>query len=235
MTIVEKIKEAQEKGDYLDFYCERIAGEEGILHSLSFFTAEPLNTLTNLAFIIAGFFLIKLAKERNLYNLKNFDILILCFNLFLIGIGSAIYHYYPTKTSLLADVIPISLFMHFYLVVLCVRVIGLKIWQSLIILALFIYSNYWAGANFNAQILNGTILYLPAFLTLTIMVVICFIKNHSCKNYFLATAILWLVSLVFRTIDISSCEFTQGIGTHIIWHVLNAFVLYRLVKVLTIK
>ncbi|MDX1950081.1 MAG: ceramidase domain-containing protein [Rickettsiales bacterium] len=234
MTITEKIKLAQEKGKYLDFYCERIAGEESLLSVINF-SDEPLNTISNFAFIIAGFFLIKLIRSEQIFKAKNFDIIILSLNLFLIGVGSAIYHYHPNKTTLLVDVLPISFFMHFYLVSLSVRVVGLKIWQSLIILGIFIYANYWAGANFDAQILNGTILYLPSFTTLMLMVFASFIKNHPAKNYLLNTAILWLISLSFRTIDISTCELTMGIGTHIIWHIINAAVLYRLVKALTIK
>ena len=43
----------------------------------------------------------------------------------------------------------------------------------------------------------------------------------------LATAGIFLVSLTFRTVDVASCA-RLPLGTHFLWHVLNAVVLYRL-------
>ncbi len=43
----------------------------------------------------------------------------------------------------------------------------------------------------------------------------------------LVTAGIFLVSLAFRTVDVASCG-SLPLGTHFLWHVLNAVVLYRL-------
>jgi len=40
---------------------------------------------------------------------------------------------------------------------------------------------------------------------------------------------LFAASLLFRTIDQAACEWTR-VGTHFLWHILNAVVLYLCVR-----
>lgn len=215
--------------ELIDGYCERVAGGYG--HSLG----EPFNTASNIAFIIAAIFLIKMLCRSSKIRLQDSDIIILITTLFAIGIGSALYHAIPTSTTLLMDVLPITLFIHLYIVSFLIRMAEVKWYSAVISITAFVGVGVFFTKTFDADTLNGTIMYVPAFLTLVIMAFILLLKKDNfAKSVFVTTAI-WAISLSFRTFDVKLCDLTFGIGTHIFWHALNAVVLYRLVKILIEK
>ena len=79
-------------------YCERIDGS---------FWAEPLNAVTNAAFLVAalaGFWLWRRQGGRDAVTLVLIELV------FAIGIGSFLFHTVPNRWTLLADVVPIQLF-----------------------------------------------------------------------------------------------------------------------------
>lgn len=233
MTITEKIEAAKASKQFIDFYCERIAGNFD--HGFG----EPLNTITNITFIIASALIFREIFKNKLFKLKNFDIVFLAFTLGLIGVGSSIYHATPSNHTELMDVIPISTFIHLYLISFFIRVLKFKIWQALSVFFAFVFVGYWCGANLDPQTLNGTIMYIPTYIMLFVMMGFLYLQEKSSakvKTKHLAlTALIWSFSLTFRTIDIPACEITYGIGTHILWHILNAIVLYRLIVLIIRK
>lgn len=202
-----------------DLYCERG-------HDLIFW-AEPINFITNLAFIIAGILIIKKLVKNSQFSLKKLDIIFLSIVLILIGVGSAAYHSIPNKITLLMDVIPIAIFIHFYIPVFYTRTIGLKVWLSILILFIFIGFSYLVGTSFPADTLNGSIGYIPAYFMLILMSIILFIKKNIRAKYLTITVIIWTLSIASRTLDVALCNSTFNVGTHYIWHLLNAVVLYR--------
>lgn len=76
--------------EHIDIYCERVD---------SSFFSEPINAFSNLAFIVASFMLFSFYKKN---NLKSFPLLFLIFLLFLIGLGSFLFHTYANVWSELA-------------------------------------------------------------------------------------------------------------------------------------
>ena len=54
-----------------------------------------------------------------------------------------------------------------------------------------------------------------------------FLRKVSDVRYFLIATFLFIISLVFRTIDIYICNYIF-FGTHFIWHILNSLVIYYL-------
>ena len=98
-----------------DQYCERLdAG----------FWAEPLNAVSNAAFIIAG--LLLLAQWRK--SPRPLSVLLLIFNVLVIGIGSFLFHTFANRWSELADVLPITIFIHIYFFLALNRFLGAKWW-----------------------------------------------------------------------------------------------------------
>ncbi len=81
------------------------------------------------------------------------------------------------------------------------------------------------------DLLNGTVMYLPTYGALVVMTALLWFKNHPAGRGFLAALVVWTGSLFFRTVDMESCH-TFAIGTHFLWHTLNAWVLWRLTMVL---
>jgi hypothetical protein len=64
---------------------------------------------------------------------------------------------------------------------------------------------------------------------LIIMVLVLgFVKQNQLYLHLINTAVIWTFSLAFRTMDIQICSYTHNIGTHFLWHLLNAIVLYRM-------
>ena len=60
------------------------------------------------------------------------------------------------------------------------------------------------------------------------------LKGHAAANSLLAAGTVFLASMVFRTVDFEVCGLTRlagkAIGTHALWHVLNAMTLYLLLR-----
>jgi hypothetical protein len=210
---------------YIDGYCERNSKPDVM--------AEPLNLITNLAFVIGAIMIFKLLVRYKLIILKNWDIILLTITLAVIGFGSAAFHSYPDGTTLLLDVLPIAVFIHLYLISFSARVVGLKPIFAIIVLIAFIGLGIFFENNFSRDTLNGTIMYVPTYLSLIIMVlVLCFVKQSPLYIHLINTAVIWTFSLAFRTIDMQLCSYTNQIGTHFMWHLLNAIVLYRLLALL---
>src|SRR5215469_8671870 len=87
----------------IDLYCERTDAS---------FWAEPANTLTNAAFLIAAaaaFWLWHRAGSRD------WPALALIIVVVAVGIGSFAFHTLATRGAVLADIIPIAIFIYGYL------------------------------------------------------------------------------------------------------------------------
>ena len=216
-----------QKFEPYDFYCERAYD--------SSFWAEPINLTTNLAFIIAGILIIKNLVSGQQFNFKKLDIIFLSLVLISIGLGSGAYHSMPNKTTLLMDAIPIAIFIHFYIPCFYSRVMGLQIWQSIIILFLFIGFSYFITTSFPPDALNGSVGYIPAYFMLIVMYLLMLIFKKQYAKYLLGAIIIWTLSIAARTFDVKACEITFNAGTHFIWHMLNAVVLYRCLNLFLIK
>jgi len=218
-------------GDKIYSYCER-SGDPS-------FWAEPLNAISNGAFIIAGLIAaIQLARaprtDRALFEW------VLVLLVLVIGVGSFLFHTYATRWAVLADTIPISVFMLAYLGYALCRF--LKTPWIVIVLALGLFYatiHYAQGITCSNELLpitraagkrcfNGTLGYAPAFLALVLVGTALAWRKHAAAPYLLVAAVVFLASMTFRTIDIEVCKLTRGLGTHFLWHILNAVVLYVL-------
>ncbi|MBY0355734.1 MAG: hypothetical protein K2Q12_08415 [Rickettsiales bacterium] len=212
---------------FLDEYCER-AGDAALW-------AEPLNAITNLAFIFAAW-----RAGRDYWHMerhlcwRTLDMILLIVILAAIGVGSGLWHLYATKETMLADVIPITLFINLYLLCFLRRVMRMG-WEWIGILWLgFFLVTYAAQSILPPDLLNGSVMYAPAFLTLLMLGL--WAKRHALPEASLLwTAIaLFSLSITFRTIDHSVCAYVPY-GTHFLWHLLNAVVLYLLLRLLIVR
>lgn len=206
---------------YLDAYCER-AGDPSLW-------GEPLNALTNLCFIVAAI-LAGCALHRT-PNIFKVDLWLLVVFLFGIGIGSGAWHMVPTGHTVLMDVIPITLFINFYLVSALRRILGLS--YPKVAFWWFVYFAVGIGAQYvlPPDTLNGTIMYIPTFATLVLLTLTVKAKDAALGSVFLKALGVWALSLTFRTVDLEICKHFPY-GTHFLWHALNAWVLWRLLTAL---
>lgn len=193
----------------MDLYCERLA--PGLL-------AEPLNAVTNVGFLVAAVWTWRAAGQRN-------DLRWLAALLAAIGFGSGLFHTFATPLAQLCDVIPIALLQLLYLHLYLRRVVSLR-WQTTAAY-LVIYGLALAATSRSGPTLNGSLAYGPAALTLLILGLVHYRLRG--RREVLGAALLFLVSLFARSIDLALCA-QWPYGTHFLWHLLNAGLLYLLVR-----
>lgn len=210
--------------DPIDVYCERLDPS---------FWAEPANALTNAAFIVAAVATWGLATP----DAKR-DPLVraLTVVLVLIGFGSFAFHTLATRGAVLLDVIPIAIFIHLYFYAGLRRFLSLPVLTSIIATLVFLVAGLAIGQAGEGK-LNGSISYAPAVIGLLIMATATHLSGNSATKQaravprLLGIGALFLVSLTFRTIDDAICS-AWPLGTHFLWHMLNATVLYLLLRLL---
>lgn len=198
--------------EYIDIYCERLA--PGLW-------AEPLNALTNLSFFIAGFFALRLAQKQSALNWRCGLLIALVFGM---GIGSTLFHTFAVVWAMLSDVLPILFYQIVFIAVYAQRVIGLPCRYSYALLGLFFITMY-GSMQLPREWLNGTLEYAPALLFVTGLGLWHFKNAPREKWGLLLAAIVFVISMSLRSIDMQLCE-SWPLGTHFLWHICNGLVLY---------
>ncbi len=206
--------------EQVDAYCERTDFT---------FWAEPVNAVTNLAFLIAAALVLRWAERRG--RLGDPAVWGLIGLVTAIGIGSFLFHTLATRWAGLADSLPILLFILAYLFVALSRFFGLARWQAGLATIGFLPAA--AGIGWIVSILPWNPLgssagYLPAFLALAACGVGLALLGRPVARWLLAATGLFALSLTFRTLDLPLCE-TFPLGTHFLWHMLNGALLGLLV------
>jgi hypothetical protein len=195
----------------IDAYCERVAA--GLL-------GEPLNALSNFAFFLAAGYGLVVARREH----SGLAVWLLAWLVGVIGVGSLLFHTFANRWSMLADVGPITIFIYAYFAFALRRFVGLAWPTTLFLLGTLLATNVAIGLLTPPGLLNGSIGYLPALLAALAMALVLRSRNHPVYFHLTAAAIIFACSLTFRTADRVVCH-AVPIGTHFVWHVLNALVL----------
>ena len=204
---------------YVDGYCERL--EPG-------YWAEPLNAITNLAFIISAIYVWQGIKSPRPIICQSLITILCC-----IGIGSYLLHTHSTRWAAFADVFFIAVFVVTYLYAANRYFLQLRPVMSLgLTLMIFIYIPL---ATF---IVSSILPYLGASATYTSIAILILAYGFYLWRKMRSTAIGLLIggsalvgSIVLRTLDGPFCNIIP-IGTHFTWHLLNACILGWLILVL---
>lgn len=196
-------------------YCERLSPA---------FWAEPANAVSNFAFVIAAASAFLLWRRRGGADYPALALIIVTAS---VGIGSFIFHTVATRGAMLLDVVPIALFIYGYFLLALRRYFRLPM-----ALATALTIAFAAGAFFanTIEALNGSVGYLPALVALSIFAALLWSRGERATARSLgAAALLFAISLVFRTIDRAICP-AFPLGAHVLWHMLNACVLWLLLR-----
>ena len=197
----------------VDGYCERL--EPGLW-------AEPLNALTNLAFVLAALW----AWPRALGTGRVLSVL-----LALIGIGSALFHTVAQAWAGLADVLPIAVFILVYLYAANRDIWQMPRWAALLVtLAFFPYAAA-AGYAFSAlPFFETSAGYWPVALLIALYALLLRRKAPLTARGLATGAAILTASLTARSLDMPLCE-AVPLGTHWLWHLLNAVMLAWMIDV----
>ena len=227
-------------GEHVFLYCER-----GTSAALS---AEPINAVSNVAFILAALMGLQLLEWRPREQ-QTSDHFLLIGLVALIGIGSFAFHLFATQETELLDVIPIAVFTLVYLGFALNRFLGVPPgWMVLLVIGFTILMaatsqvRCWDGgvglpgpevqeAN---PCIHGSVFYLPALGALIVVGLLLEEWRHRAAPYVLWAAAIFAISLTLRSLDLALCgKFLiegQKVGTHAAWHVLNALALFLLLR-----
>lgn len=202
----------------IDNYCERTGPE---------FWSEPLNALTNLAFVAAGVLGLALVRRNRTGGFAE----LLAWWVILIGIGSGLFHTFANQLTVWMDILPIALFTFAYTLFNLRRFFRfgwLKV--TTIFVAFYVVAGFltWAVPEELRAASNNSTGYLPALLGLILFGSWLSLRHHPAGKYDLSAAVIFVVSVSFRAADSAICE-PLPIGTHFVWHSLNGLMLGVLV------
>jgi hypothetical protein len=231
--------------DQVSCYCERAFNPD--------FWAEPLNALTNLAFLFAALFAYVDLRAKG-PGRGTGALLVLIGLLMTVGAGSFLFHTYATAWSRLADVTPISLLITLFMVLALRWFLHMSIWSSVAIsgvvvgvtVVMFLCGGLLPDSlcTLLSASLSGSLAYAPALIALAVIGTILHWRKHGATDWVLSAMCVFSASLIFRTLDgwpagqPLGCmvremgERTVALGTHSLWHILNAVTLYLLLRAL---
>jgi len=200
----------------IDGYCERLG--PGLL-------AEPLNAVTNAAFVIAAALMWRRVRGLPLARA-------MCLTLAAIGLGSGLFHTFANRLTGLLDVLPILVFILLYVFAASRDMLGLKGWQAgLSVLAFFPFAGLGAAAA--ARLfpeLGGSAGYVPVPVLIALYAALLARRSPVTARGLAIGAAILVVSLTARTLDAPSCA-SLPMGTHFLWHLLNALMLGWMIEV----
>jgi hypothetical protein len=209
----------------LSAYCERLGAG---------FWAEPFNALTNLGFFVAGLAAWRLWRRQGGGDRPALALILLAP---LIGAGSFVFHTVPARWSGLADVIPIQLFAFGYFLLATRRFLGLGAIAATLATAAFVIASLALQQWLAPQLprgARGSAAYASFVVALfaTAWLARCRPGERAGRSAAPALALagaVFALSLALRSIDQSVCP-VLPIGTHFVWHLLNAVVVFVLLR-----
>lgn len=211
----------------VDIYCERPGPG---------YWAEPVNALSNAAFLLAAAWAWATARVRGSDAAGRVLIAMAA----LIGVGSYLFHTHATVWAELADMVPIWSFVAAYVLAVVQRMhgraphpalvpaFGLAVGSALVALTF----DTPAGAPVAPVArdpFNGSLQYLPALIAQGVFVAVLHWQRHPHRIWVIAALASFALSLAFRTLDRDICA-TLPLGTHFLWHLLNGLMVGLLLQ-----
>lgn len=203
--------------DYIDIYCERLG--PGLW-------AEPMNALTNAAFFLAGWLLWRRARRTGALT---FPIASLLGLVFAIAVGSSLFHTFAQTWARVLDELPILLFQLLFAWLYARRVMGLRPLAAGSLLAAFLLTALFARQF--PHLWNGSLIYAPAVALVAALGAYHYHTRKRARAHLVVAAVVLTAAVGLRTLDASVCD-AFPLGTHFLWHLLVATVIYLCVVAL---
>lgn len=207
-------------GRSVDIYCERTSAA---------WDAEPLNALSNAAFFIAAWAAWRLQQRRPNAAFGG-TIRALCMIIAVVGAGSLTFHTIATRWAEWVDVIPILIFMIVYCWLILTAFFRWPWWLKALATGLLVAATFYLESDSFERFLWGGAMYLPTLVFMMVAGAGIWRSNASAGKAFYAAAGLFMLSFAARTLDMPVCG-AFPVGTHYVWHLLNATVLFLLVRI----
>ena len=197
-------------GQPVDLYCERLG--PGL-------TTEPLNAFSNLAFMVAALWLLSRPREAAPAYAR-----VLAWLVFAIGWCSLSFHVFANVGTEWLDVLSIALYIWLFVACWFRRFAGWPWWAAALAVPGFLAFGKLVTLPFAPGALNGSVDYLPPLFALLLMAAWLLLRRQQGGGKLALAATVFSASLVLRTGDQAWCT-ALPIGTHWLWHCLNAVTL----------
>lgn len=199
----------------VDGYCERLGPG---------FWAEPVNAVTNAAFLIAA--AVVWRRTVGLPLARAMAVVLAA-----IGVGSWLFHTHANRLTGLMDVLPILAFILLYVFAASRDMLGMKTWQAGVATAAFLpYAALTVPLWQMVPGLGSSAGYAPV--PVLILFYAWLLRGpapQTARGLAIGAAIL-ILSLTFRTLDEPLCGVIP-VGTHFLWHILNGVMLGWMIMV----
>ncbi|MBT0956168.1 ceramidase domain-containing protein [Alphaproteobacteria bacterium KMM 3653] len=204
--------------EQVDAYCERTDPS---------YWSEPVNALTNAAFLIAAF-----VMWRRLAGGGPVLARVLVGILALIGIGSYLFHTHATAWAGLADTAPIGVFILVYLFAVCHQMLRLPWWGAgLVTLGFAPFAYVMVPLLDRIPFLRISDFYWTVPILLVLFAPLVARRSPASARGLLIGAGILSVSITLRSLDLMLCAAWPA-GTHMFWHILNGVMLGWMIEVL---
>ena len=206
----------------IDAYCERLDPS---------FWAEPVNAVTNAAFVVAAAWMWR--RLRTVPAVPGRGVArALCVILAMIGLGSFLFHTEATAWAAAADTTPIALYVVLYIFTANRYFYALSLPKALGATALFFpYAALTTPLFSRLPVLGVSAGYMPVPVMILAYAVPLRSRHPEVARGLAIGGGLLLVSLTFRSLDMPLCHHVP-LGTHFMWHILNAVMLGWMIEVL---
>ena len=199
----------------VDGYCERIDGS---------FWSEPLNAITNIFFLVAAIWVLR--REG-----LNSTARILAIILGMIGFASFLFHSFAQTWAGALDVLFILSFTLFYLFAASKDFLGAPRSIALVItLGYFPFSIVVDWLTLPLTFLGSTRVYMPILILIILFSLLIYTRLPKVSRGLAIGAFILMTSMIARILDVPLCQ-TIPIGTHFLWHVMNAVMLAWMIEV----
>jgi hypothetical protein len=212
--------------DPVSAYCERLGPG---------FTAEPLNALSNIAFVIAAVALLRLhADLRRRRDRIPGDIRALPWLVWGVAVCSLLFHTFATRWSGSLDSLSILLFcaVGVYSFLRHATAAG-KLTATAAGVG-FAAASFAMSRLVAPGTLNGSAAYLPNLLTLLAVAAYMGWRRAPAFRAFALANVVFAVALILRTMDLAWCP-RLPTGTHFVWHLLAGLLLWIVGRELTLR
>ena len=201
----------------IDGYCERLSPA---------YWAEPVNAVTNAVFLLVALVMWRRVRGQGL-PLANLLVVLLA----IIGVGSFLFHTHAQVWAALADTTPILLYILVYIFAVNRDIWRLSLpWAAGLTMLFVPYAALTIPVFQPVPGLGGSAAYAPV--PLLILVYACLLRKRRpqvARGLAVGAAIL-IASITFRALDTPLCA-QVPLGTHFMWHILNAFMLGWMIEV----
>lgn len=199
----------------IDGYCERVSPD---------YWAEPINAVTNLAFLLAALVMAQRLRGSGLGLAWALTALLAA-----IGVGSFAFHTHAQVWAAMLDVAPILGFTLVYIYAANRDFWGLSWWLSLMGAAAFLPFAAVVAPLFE-PIMGGSAAYAPLPVLIFTYAILLRRRAPATAGGLAIGAAILCVSLAARAADVPLCDAIPT-GTHFAWHLLNALMLAWMIEV----